>query len=72
MAGRKNAVSPGRVVLKRAIDRALKAAAGLDRIEPGAGEELRQTVAVSVDAAVSRVIRKSESESGFGSGIRTY
>lgn len=72
MAGRKKAASPGRTELGRAVNELLSAAAKLDRIEAGAGDQLRHEAAMAVRSCVSRAVWQSESASASALPLRAY
>lgn len=53
-------MTPAMRRLRDEISRTLSAAVALDRIEPGAGDDLRDAAAAALAATRSRTVRNSE------------
>jgi hypothetical protein len=73
MAGRAKApLTAGRRELKTQMDRLLKAAVALDRIDPAAGERLRRAGASALAVTVSQSIQTSDSDSNRSHAAGPY
>jgi hypothetical protein len=72
MAGRGKARTGGQAAISAAVSRVLSAAAKLERITPGAGEDLRYAAAHALHACVDTAVRRSDSAAGSAIGSSPY